>query len=137
MSHGREDKAGEFGKDLLQVLPARVPKRESGRKLTRDMASEAFIVQASEVEVRREKEKARLLRKSRWWQQKLARGECSYCARRFPPADLTMDHVVPLVRGGKSTKGNVAPVCKECNTRKKDLLPMEWEAYMQEFRAKK
>jgi 5-methylcytosine-specific restriction endonuclease McrA len=45
-----------------------------------------------------------------------------------------MDHIVPLIRGGKTTKGNVAPVCKECNSKKKYLLPMEWEAYLQDFK---
>jgi 5-methylcytosine-specific restriction endonuclease McrA len=48
-----------------------------------------------------------------------------------------MDHVVPLIRGGKTMKGNVAPVCKECNTKKKYLLPMEWEAYLKGFPEKK
>jgi hypothetical protein len=42
-----------------------------------------------------------------------------------------MDHIVPVIRGGKTTKGNVVPVCKECNNKKKYLLPMEWEAYLQ------
>jgi hypothetical protein len=28
----------------------------------------------------------------------------------------------------------VAPVCKECNSKKKYLLPMEWEAYLQDFK---
>ncbi len=45
-----------------------------------------------------------------------------------------MDHIVPLSRGGKSTKGNLAPACKVCNTKKKQLLPMEWEAYLKNFR---
>jgi 5-methylcytosine-specific restriction endonuclease McrA len=40
-----------------------------------------------------------------------------------------MDHIVPIARGGKTTKGNVVPCCKECNNLKKQLLPMEWEAY--------
>jgi 5-methylcytosine-specific restriction enzyme A len=97
------------------------------------MASEPFVVETSEAEIRREREKARVLRKSRWWHQKLAKGECHYCGRRFPPAELTMDHVVPLIRGGRTTKGNVVPVCKECNTKKKYLLPMEWEAYLKDF----
>jgi 5-methylcytosine-specific restriction enzyme A len=99
--------------------------------------TEMFIVSVSPEELKREKEKARVLRKSRWWQQKLAKGECSYCHRPFPPGALTMDHVVPLIRGGKTTKGNVAPVCKECNSKKKYLLPMEWEAYMQGITEKK
>jgi hypothetical protein len=39
-----------------------------------------------------------------------------------PAGELTMDHVVPLARGGKSTKGNVVPACKPCNNKKKQLL---------------
>jgi 5-methylcytosine-specific restriction endonuclease McrA len=42
-----------------------------------------------------------------------------------------MDHIVPLSRGGKSRKGNIVPACKECNNRKKYLLPIEWEEYLQ------
>ena len=93
-----------------------------------------FITQISEGEIKKEKGKARVLRKTRWWQQKLARGICYYCTRKVPPPQLTMDHIVPLIRGGKTTRGNVAPVCKECNSKKKYLLPMEWEAYLQDFK---
>ena len=46
-----------------------------------------------------------------------------------------MDHVVPLMRGGVSDKGNVVPCCKDCNTRKRDLLPLEWEEYLERLRA--
>ena len=105
--------------------------------MVENKASQTFIVQATGTEIKREKEKARVLRKTRWWHQKLAKGECNYCGGRFSPAELTMDHVVPLIRGGKTTKGNVVPVCKECNSKKKYLLPMEWEAYLHEFREKK
>ncbi len=92
--------------------------------------SDPFIIQVSEREIREEKEKARALRKTRWWQQRLARGVCHYCGQKFSPAQLTMDHIVPLVRGGKTTRGNVVPACKECNSKKKYLLPMEWEEYL-------
>ena len=93
--------------------------------------SDPFIIQVGEREIRVEKEKARVLRKTRWWQQRLARGICHYCGKKFPPSELTMDHIVPLVRGGKTTRGNVAPACRECNSKKKYLLPMEWEEYLQ------
>jgi len=83
-----------------------------------------------EKEIRREKDKARKLRKSRWWQQKLSIGVCYYCGNIFEPDGLTMDHVVPLARGGKSTKDNLVTCCKDCNYRKKTLLPIEWEEYM-------
>ncbi len=81
--------------------------------------------------IRRERDKARKLRKSRWWQQKLAAGTCYYCSKQFKPNELTMDHVVPLSRGGRSTKDNLVTSCKECNTKKKTLLPMEWEEYLE------
>ncbi len=83
-----------------------------------------------EAELRREKDKARKLRKSRWWQQQLAIGVCYYCTRLFKPKELTMDHIVPLARGGRSTKDNLVVCCKECNNKKKTLLPIEWEEYM-------
>jgi len=81
-------------------------------------------------ELRREKHKARDLRASQWWKRRVARGLCHYCGKRFAPQMLTMDHVVPLSRGGKSVKGNVVPCCKACNTAKKTKLPMEWGAVM-------
>ena len=84
-----------------------------------------------EAEIRREKDKARKLRKSRWWQQKLAIGVCYYCGRLLEPKDLTMDHIIPLARGGRSTKENLVACCKECNNKKKTLLPIEWEEYME------
>jgi 5-methylcytosine-specific restriction endonuclease McrA len=42
-----------------------------------------------------------------------------------------MDHVVPVIRGGKSRKGNIVPCCKECNNRKKHMIPSEWEEYLE------
>jgi len=82
----------------------------------------------------REKKKARELRNSAWWRKKTATGICHYCGRKFNPADLTMDHVIPLARGGTSERINLVPACKECNTRKKHLLPVEWEEYLEEIK---
>ena len=89
-----------------------------------------FVVSVSPEELRKQKEKARDLRKSQWWKRQLAKGVCHYCQRRMPPVELTMDHVVPLVRGGQSTRGNAVPACKDCNSRKKYLLPVEWDQYV-------
>ncbi len=83
-----------------------------------------------EADLRREKAKARELRRTRWWQHKIARGVCHYCGGRFTPTELTMDHLVPLARGGRSTKANLVPACKDCNNRKKVMLPLEWEEYL-------
>jgi len=70
--------------------------------------------------IRQQKAKARELRKSRWWQQKISRGHCQYCGASVPPKELTMDHIVPLAMGGSSSKGNIAACCKACNNKKKD-----------------
>jgi 5-methylcytosine-specific restriction endonuclease McrA len=83
-----------------------------------------------EEEIRREKERARRLRKSHWWDRKIQAGLCFYCGRRVGRDRLTMDHLVPLSRGGKSKKGNLVPACKDCNNKKKYLLPIEWEEYL-------
>ncbi len=41
-----------------------------------------------------------------------------------------MDHLVPLTRGGRSTRDNLVPACKSCNNQKKNMLPLEWEEYL-------
>jgi 5-methylcytosine-specific restriction protein A len=89
-----------------------------------------FFIAADEEHVRREKAKARELRASQWWKRKRSSGVCYYCGRVFKPTDLTMDHLVPVTRGGKSVQGNLVPACKECNNKKKYLLPTEWEEYL-------
>ena len=86
---------------------------------------EWYIVDADPAHVAREREKARELRKSAWWQRKLQQGICAYCGKKFAARELTMDHIVPVARGGRSTKGNVAPSCKDCNNRKKLMTPAE------------
>jgi 5-methylcytosine-specific restriction endonuclease McrA len=89
------------------------------------MKAAPFLVEVSEEQIRRERAKSRELRASQWWKRKRSPGICHHCGGRFKPADLTMDHLVPIVRGGKSTKGNVVPSCKKCNTERRYHLPFE------------
>ena len=89
------------------------------------MADDWIDIQKDDAHVKREREKARELRKSSWWKNILQKGICHYCGKKFSPDELTMDHILPVVRGGKSTRGNVVPCCKECNNRKKYLTPAE------------
>ncbi len=79
---------------------------------------------------KKEKVKARKLRQSQWWKRKRSSGLCYYCGKKFPPKELTMDHIIPIARGGKSVKTNLVPCCKECNSKKRYMLPMEWKEYM-------
>jgi len=101
--------------------------------MTREARPGDFSFHLEEEDLRKERSKARELRGSQWWKRKLAKGVCHYCRRAFAPRELTMDHVIPVSRGGRTTKGNVVPCCKECNNAKKQLLPMEWEEYLERF----
>jgi len=60
----------------------------------------------------------------------LARDEnrCQYCSKKLPTSQLSLDHVTPKSRGGKSTWTNVVTACTPCNTRKGGRMP--WEASM-------
>src|SRR5215813_11389813 len=82
-------------------------------------------IQKDSKHIAREKRKARDLRQSQWWRNKIARGLCAYCQGTFAPDALTMDHIVPISRGGRSTKGNVVPCCVACNATKKYWTPAE------------
>ena len=75
--------------------------------------------------VAKERAKAKELRKSDWWKQQISKGVCHYCGEKFQPSELTMDHILPVVRGGKSGKSNCVPCCKACNNEKKFLTPAE------------
>ncbi|MBN1499635.1 MAG: HNH endonuclease [Spirochaetes bacterium] len=81
-----------------------------------------------------EKQKARDLRNSSWWKKKISEGKCYYCGKNFHPSELTMDHKIPLARGGKSERINLVAACKECNNKKKYLLPVEWEEYLENIK---
>ena len=86
--------------------------------------------------IQHEKQKAREIRKSQWWKNRRACNICYYCEKIIPARQLTMDHVVPLARGGRSIKSNLVPCCKSCNNLKKNFLPFEWEEFLDHIRKK-
>ena len=96
------------------------------------MSFNPYAYDLDEKQIKAERRKARELRKSQWWKRRCAKGQCYYCGLSIAAKELTMDHLVPIARGGRTTKGNVVPACKSCNNKKKQMLPMEWEAYLQE-----
>ncbi|NIS73858.1 MAG: HNH endonuclease [Deltaproteobacteria bacterium] len=53
------------------------------------------------------------------------RDTCQYCGEHFPRGELSLDHVVPISRGGRTTWSNVICSCVECNKRKGGRLPKE------------
>jgi len=52
-----------------------------------------------------------------------AGGHCAYCDKE---AKLTLDHVIPLSKGGKHSKDNVVPACEHCNKSKGNKTLEAW-----------
>lgn len=50
---------------------------------------------------------------------------CQYCGAQPGGKELTIDHVLPRSRGGKSAWDNCVLACVECNKRKADRTPDE------------
>ncbi|MCD6451660.1 MAG: HNH endonuclease [Acidobacteria bacterium] len=53
------------------------------------------------------------------------RYRCQYCGKEFPASELTLDHVIPLTRGGDHSWENLVTACKGCNNRKGARTPSE------------
>jgi 5-methylcytosine-specific restriction endonuclease McrA len=53
-----------------------------------------------------------------------AKGVCTYCGGVFEA--LTLDHFVPLAKGGGGVAENLFPCCKGCNSSKRDKDPADW-----------
>lgn len=43
---------------------------------------------------------------------------CQYCSNEFIRKDLTLDHVLPISKGGKTNWSNIVAACMRCNTSK-------------------
>jgi 5-methylcytosine-specific restriction endonuclease McrA len=52
---------------------------------------------------------------------------CQYCGKKFSSSELSLDHVIPISRGGLSTWENVVCACLPCNVKKGNKLLTECE----------
>lgn len=104
---------------------------EEGREVDRE-ASLRWQREHPEAHVARSHRRRALKRAGgsysvRDWERLVRRheGRCAYCAE-VPEEGLTVDHVVPLSRGGTNTIGNLLPACGRCNRSKGARLLVEW-----------
>jgi len=50
---------------------------------------------------------------------------CQYCGKKFRTSELSIDHIVPRSRGGRTVWNNVVCACMKCNVRKGGRTPAE------------
>jgi hypothetical protein len=50
---------------------------------------------------------------------------CAYCGAHCNESDLTVEHIIPVSRGGRHEWTNVVTACRSCNTRKGNRRPEE------------
>ena len=72
-----------------------------------------------------------------FWKQKmygLQGGCCAGCGDQYAIAKLTVDHKVPLSKGGSDRRPNLQLLCPGCNTAKADLSQEEFEAVVRAWK---
>lgn len=67
-------------------------------------------------------------------------GICAICGRALNYNKFTIDHIIPLSKGGTNAIDNLQPTCKVCNHIKQDILPDEfmdkiWEIFVFNMRS--
>lgn len=55
--------------------------------------------------------------------KRLYSSNCIHCGTT---ENITMDHLIPVSRGGRHSIGNLVPMCRSCNSRKGKRLYAEW-----------
>ena len=62
-------------------------------------------------------------------------GHCALCGKHISLENMTIDHIVPVSKGGTNEMSNLQPTCLVCNRIKQDILPQEfmnkiWEIFL-------
>lgn len=113
----------------------RVRQKERDRGAIRKVERKAWA-DANPEAVRRHRVKSQHIRRARtraggsFTLAELARvtasqgGRCWWCGE--PMSKPTVDHLIPLARGGQNVASNIVLACRSCNSRKGAKLPHEW-----------
>lgn len=52
--------------------------------------------------------------------------ECAYCGYKERNKEMTVDHIIPLAKGGSDSFYNQIPACRSCNVSKGDKPVRQW-----------
>lgn len=62
-------------------------------------------------------------------------GCCGLCKKAFEKMkDVTIDHIIPLSKGGPDVFENMQPAHEQCNQMKRDMSPEEFREYQSQFK---
>jgi 5-methylcytosine-specific restriction endonuclease McrA len=128
-----KDKIRGYNKKHGPTAQLKYRQTEHGREARKKALSKYFKTDKGKTADKRKHHKRRVIMENagtftnEQWQERLAEYNycCAYCYQQFPVEDLTIDHMIPLSRGGTNTIDNLVPACKSCNSRKKDKTPLE------------
>lgn len=59
---------------------------------------------------------------------KRTKGCCAYCGKR--KKIMTLDHVIPICKGGEHSHSNLILACKNCNSSKRERLLEDWAPHL-------
>lgn len=60
-------------------------------------------------------------------------GKCSMCGDKLSYLNFTVDHVIPISKGGKNTLDNMEAMCYMCNQMKNDYLKSDFLTHIEKI----
>jgi 5-methylcytosine-specific restriction endonuclease McrA len=114
-------------REAMRRLRERDPvgQRERVRAWRSENPDRTSVYDAKKRAIRRGASKGGTVTAAQWSEIKRKhRHCCAYCGQK--PKRLTMDHIIPLARGGKHEPDNIAPACATCNSRKHATHPLDF-----------
>jgi 5-methylcytosine-specific restriction endonuclease McrA len=94
------EKVRQWSRDYIRRHPERVALKNHNRRVK----GKEFVVTEAEI-------------------AKIYASSCAHCNSS---SKMTIDHIVPLSRGGKHSIGNLQPLCQSCNYSKSNKTLTEW-----------